>query len=163
MLRRHFTIALLAAAVAACSETPTQSSATLAPRPETPTLQTYPGVLVAPNLLRSGQMLIPLAGWQTRLFQGLVGAEILVEGHMDADPESGLEINEFQLLAVDGHPVLDGKLEAREDGFFVRARAGTMHPVYDVPEPLAHLVGRRVFVAHEAGAALRYGLLELED
>jgi hypothetical protein len=55
---------------------------------------------------------------------------------------------------------MDGRLEAREEGYFVRAREGVSRPVYEVPDALAQFVGRRVFVAHEAGFALRFGLLE---
>ena len=54
-------------------------------------------------------------------------------------------------------------LEAKEEGYFIRARAGYMSAVHDVPERLAAYVGRRVFVAHEEGIPLRFGLLELDE
>jgi hypothetical protein len=162
MLRQRFFAVLLAAAAAACSDTPSMPENTVAPTPEAPTLQTVPGILVAENILRSGDRLIWLGGWQTHLFRKLIGAEVLIEGRMDADPESGIEITDFQLLALDGLPVVDGTLSAREEGYFIRARGG-MFELPEVPEELAHYLGRRVYVAHSDGAVMRFGLLELEE
>jgi len=165
MFRKHLAIALLAAAAAAaCSDTPTGPGATLTPRPEPPVLMSVRGTLIAGSLLRDTDgRLVSLTGWQTRIFGDLLGAEILVEGIRESDPEEAVGIQDFILLTVDGHPVMDGRLEAREEGYFIRAREGVSRPVYEVPEALAQFVGRRVFVAHEAGFALRFGLLELEE
>jgi hypothetical protein len=162
MLRKRFVACLLVAAAAACSDTPSMPENTIAPLPEAPLLA-YRGTLLAGSLLRSEGRLISLAGWQTHLFGQLVGAEIMVEGHVaDQDPENGLMINDFLLLSVDGMPAVDGMLGAREEGYFIRGREG-MFELAEVPEPLAHYLGRRVFVAHAGGAITRYGLLELEE
>jgi hypothetical protein len=162
MLRKRFVTVLLAAAAAACSDTPSMPQNTVAPLPEAPLLA-YRGTLIAGSLLRTEAGLISLAGWQTHLFGQLLGAEILIEGHVaDEDPENGLMINDFQLLSLDGHPVVDGTLSAREEGYYIRARGETFE-LPEVPEALAHYLGRRVFVAHTGGAIMRFGLLELEE
>jgi hypothetical protein len=165
MLRKRFTIAALIAAAAACSDTPSVFEPTVTPTDPGSGYESYPGILEAANLLRSGDMLIPLAGWQTALFANLVGAEVVVEGMMDPDPESGLVISDFQLLAVDGIPVLDGVLGEMEEeagAYFVRTRNGAINPIHDVPDPLTAYVGRRVFVAQLDSQTVRYGLLEME-
>jgi hypothetical protein len=163
MLRKRFVVVVLAAAAAACSDTPSMPENTVAPLPETPVLHAYRGTLVAGSLLRSDGRLISLAGWQTHLFGQLLGAEIMVEGHVaDEDPENGLMIHDFLVLSLDDMPVVDGTLWAREEGYYIRGREGTFE-LPQVPETLAHYLGRRVFVAHTGGAIMRYGLLELEE
>src|SRR5688572_6719197 len=124
MLRKRFAVILLAAAAAACSDTPTQSVA-LSPRPEAPVLQSFQGTLVAGSLLRSKEgRLISLAGWQTYLFGKLLGADVHIEGTANNDLEEGIYVNDFILLTLDGFPVMDGVLGAREEGYFIRARTG---------------------------------------
>jgi hypothetical protein len=164
MLRKSFAIVMLCAAVyAACTDAPTAPTEAKSPVFEPPVLKSYRGELVAGSLLRSDGRLVSLAGWQTYLFGRLVGAEIQIEGIRDDDPESTLTIAEFRLLAVDGHAVLDGTLDVREEGYFIRSREGMLDPLYDVPEGLARYTGRRVFVAYAGNSTMRFGLLELEN
>jgi hypothetical protein len=163
MLRRSITIALLAAAAAACSDSPTGPREATPPIFQPPEMHAYQGVLVAGSLIRTKEgRLISLVGWQTYLFGKLLGAEILVEGPMQEDPESAVAISEFQVLAFEDMPVIDGTLNANDEGYYIRSRQGKFE-LPEVPEELAHYLGRRVFVARLEGAIMHYGLLELDE
>src|SRR5262245_13457922 len=100
-------IAVFCVASVACVDTPTSLPS---PEPEVvEELESIPGILVASNVLRSGNRIIHLVGWQTTLLSGLVGAEVLVDGPIDPS-DGALIIREFVVLTVDGLRAVDGLL-----------------------------------------------------
>lgn len=164
MFRQRFAIVVLTAALAACSDAtvtgPTSGSSGPSTRDQPGPYDRFPGVLETPRILLSRGERISLIGWQTKLFQDLVGAEVLIQGTMDSDPSGGVIIHDFEVLAVDGMPVLDGTLEWLDDAYVVRGRDGSLNPLTDAPETLTTYIGRRVWVAQRDLQVVRYGVLD---
>lgn len=128
------------------------------PDPRAP-LRTFQGSLASPSHLRVAHRTIELIGWQTELFADLIGAEIFVAARPALYNQGCFVVEDFEILAVDGLPVFDGRLVRTLGQYFIYLRNG-VRPVSDVPEGLAQHVGRRVWIAWDDGETVRYGLLE---
>jgi hypothetical protein len=159
MFAKRFLPVLLVAAIA-CIDSPTSFGALGYLDDERDALESIPGIVVAPDLLRSGDRMIRMYGYPTFFLRDLIGAEILAEGRFDVD-EGDLYLSDIVVLAVDGIPVLDGELRWSVDGYSVATRAGELPIHAEVPEALADNVGRRVWVAVHEGECVRYGVLDL--
>lgn len=154
MIRPFLLAALLVTAVA-CSDTPVAAPPPL----DEPELATITGTLVAPSMLRSGDEFIELAGWQVSLLDGLVGADLMVEG-VPETTDGDFLMYEFSVLAVDGLPAIDGMLTAHAEGFAIYSRLGDSVVLDDIPADLEGHIGKRVWVALRDGVPERFGVLE---
>ena len=85
--------------------------------------QTVVGTLISPNQLLSQKGdVVPLVGPQTKMLPSLIGAELRILGSEDELGSATLWIVEFRVLAVDGIPALDGRLDRTENGFAIATR-----------------------------------------
>ena len=131
----------------------------IAEEPNDEVLESIPGYLITPRLLRSGTWDIPLAGSQTALFTDLVGAEMLINGVIDP-ADGALIIREFFVLAVDGLPAYDGMLQRTGTAFMIRTMRGGNVPLEELPSGLMEHVGKRVWLTTQEGLPVRYGVLQ---
>ena len=156
MPRQRLLPLLLLAAVACEESSPTVFRPS---EPEQP-LESIPGILVAPTMLKSGDLFIELVGVQTMLFTELVGAEVLIDGVFD-ESDGALLIHEFMVLTVDNLPAVDGRLEETDEGFAVYPRYGPAVALAEIPGDLEDDVGKRVWLTLQDGFPVRYGVLEM--
>jgi hypothetical protein len=161
-MRTRFFSLLVVATVVGCTDTPfTPIGGSIPVEEPEDGSRTVTGFVVSENELLSNEdgSTIPLMGPHTRMLAELVGAEVRIFGTSD-EFEDNLWVIEFRVLAVDGLPALDGKLDYGEEGFAIVSPEGALSPLAELPDDLMGQIGRRVWMTLREGTWVRYGVIE---
>jgi hypothetical protein len=104
---------------------------------------------------------IGLDGTAALPLASVIGAQVQVDGAFDGD--SAFEIDRFVVLAVGGTPVLDGVLEADDDGaYMLRLTTGGDRMIIDPPADLIAHIGERVWLTQmqdDGSGAIAFGVI----
>ena len=162
MLRLACFIVLLAIA-SGCTDTPMSAVFGAPSEPDASGQEVITGILVTEQLLVSEDgREIALRGPRTELLVGLTGAEIRIYGNFEDLESFRYWLGEFEVLAVDGLPAVDGQLWPSADGFAIHTRDGHVVSLPELPDDLLGHVGQRVWLITRDGQCIRYGVLEME-
>ena len=112
--------------------------------------------------LRDGfNNLYRLVGSEAGALANVDDADVVVRGTFDANP--GFVVDEFQVLAMNGRPALDGVLEETDEGFALRLGDGSLRVVPGPSAECAEHVGARLWVTGWEGEddseAIQFGVI----
>lgn len=150
----YFSIAIAAAVLVGCSDTPSPTQVALSPATSSPRLVTVSGTVTVNSAGYKGAALmlqqddgstIGLTGDQAAAMYSIVNDQVEVDGQIDET--SMMLVQRFIVTSVGGQPVIDGVLDLTPDGFILRLTRGGDVGVMGPSDDLQQHIGDRVWLA----------------
>jgi hypothetical protein len=165
----HLSLAIAAAVLVGCNDTPSPTQVGSSVAAPSQRLATISGT-VAPNsaghkgtalmLVQDDGSTIGLTGDQALAMYSIVDDQVEVDGQLDETGE--MFVQRFIVTAVGGQPVLDGVLDLTPDGWVIRLTRGGDRGVMDPTDDLQQHIGDRIWLAGPDDAApTAFGVITL--